>query len=298
MPQAHHTGEVAVVKTGGYGVRVQFSRSFCLTLAELTEEELLEYERAERELHPKEGEDMEEDEVDDEDEEEDVEDEEDDDEEAAANNPGKTNAADEEAGASNEIAATNKVAANKEVAAINEVANNEVVVGETNAAKKSLKWLTATMDQMKQMTATMDQMKRNKECNNEDKSGDAGATIKVEPSLGVRVGPEDPIYLSSDDEEEEEDVEDEGDSREQLLQKLKQLRAESKKREQAWAGEEPRMKVEPGAVKKEPGSTPFEARQARRQLVKAFWASKTRDHVTVLKFSLICSIQFNPIEFY
>ena len=82
--QAHHTGEVTVVKTGGYGVRLQLSRSFCLTLAELTEGELLGYERAERELQPEkeeEGEeggagDLEEGEVGDEEEEEDVEDEE------------------------------------------------------------------------------------------------------------------------------------------------------------------------------------------------------------------------------
>ena len=185
--------------------------------------------------------------------------------ETNAANEGEINAADVEAGASNEVAATN------------EVANNEELGGETNTAQKSLKWLTATMDHLKQ----------NKEGNNEDKSGDAGVTIKVEPSLGARVGPEDPIYLSSDDEEEEEPEEDKGDSREQLLQKLKQLRAESKKREQAWAREEPRMKVEPGAVKNEPGSTPLEARRARRQLVKAFWASKTRDHVAVFKVNLI-----------
>ena len=405
--QAHHTGEVTVVKTGGYGVRLQLSRSFCLTLAELTEEELLGYERAERELQPEkeeEGEeggagDLEEGEVGDEEEEEDVEDDEEDDGEAAANNPGETNVADEEAGASSEeefedvvdddeekeedveagasngVVANNEVAnnpgetnaanpgesitenptenpgetnaanegetnaadeeeinaadvdetnaadvdeinaadveginaadvdeinaadveeinaadvdeinaadveagASNEVAATNEVANNEELGGETNTAQESLKWLTATMDHLKQ----------NKEGNNEDKSGDAGVTIKVEPSLGARVGPEDPIYLSSDDEEEEEPEEDKGDSREQLLQKLKQLRAESKKREQAWAREEPRMKVEPGAVKNEPGSTPLEARRARRQLVKAFWASKTRDHVAVFKVNLI-----------
>ena len=295
--QAHHTGEVTVVKTGGYGVRLQLSRSFCLTLAELTEGELLGYERAERELQPEkeeEGEeggagDLEEGEVGDEEEEEDVEDEEEDDGEAAANNPGETNAANEgetnaanegETNAANEgeiNAADVEAGASNEVAATNEVANNEELGGETNTAQESLKWLTATMDHLKQ----------NKEGNNEDKSGDAGVTIKVEPSLGARVGPEDPIYLSSDDEEEEEPEEDKGDSREQLLQKLKQLRAESKKREQAWAGEEPRMKVEPGAVKNEPGSTPLEARRARRQLVKAFWASKTRDHVAVFKVNLI-----------
>ena len=304
--QAHHAGELVVIDTGGYGVRLQFTHSFCLTLAELTEEELLGYERAERELQPKEGEvDDEEDEEDledegddgeeeeeptsededfiddgeeeEEEEEEDLEDEEDDDEETVANNEelgGEINAANEEAVANNEELGGEINAANEEA-----VANNVELGGETNAAMKNLMWLTSTMDQMKQ----------NKECNNEDKNGDAGATIKVEPSLGARVRLEDPIYvvLSSDDEEEEEPEEDKGASREQLLQKLKQLRAESKKREQARAGEEPRMKVEPGAVKKEPGSTSLEVRRARRQLVNAYWASKTRDHVAVFRVNLI-----------